>query len=444
MLGLPALGPRPAGTAVESAGELTLKPVLVSHSDGGGGAARACYRIHRALLRANIGSRLLVRRKLSDDWTVQSAANGFGEVLNRVRESAGARIGRLQRASDSTFHSHNLLPSAWARSLNAGDADVVNLHWVGADTLSIADIGRIRKPVVVTLHDMWAFCGGEHYAPDDASARWREGYHSRNRRAGGGLDLDHWTWSRKRRHWRPMNLVCPSRWLAECAHVSALMRGWPARVVPYPLDASMFRPMEKREARHALNLDERGKVVLFGAIGGSRDARKGCDLLLAALDRLAPNVAGLTAAIVGESEPRRPPSSSVPLRWLGHVNDDAALALIYAAADVMAVPSRQEGLGQSATEAQACGVPVVAFNTGGLRDVVEHGVTGYLAEALSVESLAHGIGWVLADEERRASLGAAARARAVRLWAPDVIAAEYITVYQDAIARASEGDADIA
>jgi len=118
---------------------------------------------------------------------------------------------------------------------------------------------------------------------------------------------------------------------------------------------------------------------------------------------------------------------------MGHLHDDTTLALLYSAADVTVVPSRQDNLPQSGTEAQTCGCPVVAFNVTGLPDVVEHGTTGYLAEVYSSEDLAKGIAWVLEDAERHAQLGAQARERAVLLWSPDVVVPQYLEVYQAAI-----------
>ena len=99
--------------------------------------------------------------------------------------------------------------------INSSDADVVNLHWVQAEMLSIADISRIAKPLVWTLHDMWAFSGAEHCAWDN---RWRDGYRRNNRpKHERGFDLNRWAWQRKRKYWRrPMQIVCPSQWLADC------------------------------------------------------------------------------------------------------------------------------------------------------------------------------------------------------------------------------------
>jgi glycosyltransferase involved in cell wall biosynthesis len=85
----------------------------------------------------------------------------------------------------------------------------------------------------------------------------------------------------------------------------------------------------------------------------------------------------------------------LPLRFAGRLHDDLSLALAYAAADVVVVPSRLDNLPQSATEALACGTPVVAFRQGGLEDVVEHRVSGWLAQPFNPHHLALGIAWCL-------------------------------------------------
>lgn len=205
-------------------------------------------------------------------------------------------------------------------------------------------------------------------------------------------------------------------------------------MIPNPLDTRQFQPWPKDLARDILNLPPSVPLVLFGAIGGSKDPRKGWDLLQPALVFVLNQLPCVQGAIFGQSEPANPPQIGLPLHWLGHFHDDATLALAYSAADVMVVPSRQETFGQTASEAQSCGCPVVAFDCTGLPDVVEHGVTGYLARPYELEDLAKGIRWVLEDPERHARLSAAARERAVRLWSPEVVVPQYLRVYESAIA----------
>jgi len=87
----------------------------------------------------------------------------------------------------------------------------------------------------------------------------------------------------------------------------------------------------------------------------------------------------------------------IPIHYTVHRHDDLSLRALYSAADAMVIPSRQDNLPNTGVEAHACATPVMAFNTGGLPDIVEHQRTGYLAKAFDTEDLAHGIAWVLAQ-----------------------------------------------
>ncbi len=414
-----------------------MKVTLLNYCDIRGGAARAVYRLHRALLSSDISSQLRVRSKASDDWTVENPEGSLAKMANFLRPRLGLFAQSLQITENTNFHSINWLPSCWSRSINRSSAEVINLHWVAGETLSIEDIGRIHKPQVWTAHDMWHFCGAEHYTRDDATARWRTGYKKENRPPFyRGLDLDRWVWQRKSRSWRrPVPIVAPSHWLANCFRDSAMFQDWPISVIPNVLDTRLYQPLDRDFCRQVFGLPLDKKIILFGASGARSDRRKGYDLLLEGLTRLAERIdpSEVQCVIFGESQPGDAMELPFETRWMGHVNDDATLVLLYNAADVMIVPSRQEAFGQTASEALACGCPVVAFATTGLLDVVEHKETGYLASAYELDELAEGIYWVLEDSGRRMKLGIAARERAVRLWSPQVVIPQYIQVYKQAI-----------
>lgn len=375
-----------------------------------------------------------VNRNQSTQSSIQGP-KGRRAAVPLARSLFGALLPVLQRTSNPVLHSPSCLPCRLDRELNASDADLLHLHWVQGEMLSIEAIGRLRKPLVWTLHDCWAFSGSEHYPNGLEDLRYEQGYHHHNRPpCHHGLDLDRWCWQRKRRHWRrPFQLVCPSRWLAGCVQRSALLGHWPVRVIPYPLPTHIYRPWPKEMARQLFGLPAEGPLLLFGALGGSRDPRKGWDLLEAALLQLAPTLPGLQAVVFGQSQPPDPPRVGLPIHYVGTLHDDQSLALLYSATDVMVVPSRMDNLPQTAIEAQSCGVPVVAFNTSGLPDAVEHQRTGYLAEPFDPADLAHGIGWVLENSEGRERLGRQARARAIQLWSPQRIANLYAALYEEVL-----------
>jgi len=415
-----------------------ISAIQVSYSDGNGGAARAAFRLHQALRRERVASQMLVQQNQHDDPFIHGSKGKLRRGLNLLRASFGGMPTLLQKTSNSAIHSCAWLPSRRGCQINQMDIDIVNLHWISWDMLSVAEIGRIKKPLVWTLHDMWAFCGAEHYAPDVSDARWRIGYTKKNRDINTqGIDLNRWVWNRKRKKWKqPVQIVAPSHWLANCVKNSALMHDWPVEVIANPLDVDVFKPIDRHFACEVLNFSPDSKYILFGAIGGNRDPRKGFGFLQEALLQLSETWSGpLSCIICGQSKPLNVPDIGFPIYWMGQIYDDCTLALLYNISDVVVVPSRQENLPQMATEAHACGVPVVAFNTTGLPDIVSHEETGYLAQPFDTADLSHGIKWILEDENRRSQLGKQARKKAVENWAYPVIAAQYQALYKSVLLK---------
>ena len=407
-----------------------MKVFQLNHSDINGGAARAAYRIHHALRCSGIDSRMVVNVAASDDWTVYGPTNNIGKAYHCIRPQLTKPLCSLLRTDNPIIHSPALLPSRWPAFINSSDADVVNLHWVQGEMLSIADISRIAKPLVWTLHDMWAFSGAEHCAWDN---RWRDGYRRNNRpKHERGFDLNRWAWQRKRKYWRrPMQIVCPSQWLADCVKSSALMGNWPVSVVPNPIDTDLWQPIEQPLARKLLGLPQDCPLLLFGAFGGGSSYHKGFDLLLSALAKLSsePNLKNLQLVVFGQHTPQLPPQLDFPLHYTGHLHDDLTLRTVYSAVDAFVIPSRQDNLPNTGLEAHACATPVVAFNIGGLSDIVDDRLTGALAEPFETSSLASEIRWVLESPQRRSALGSAARKRAERLWNPNRVARMYEQLY---------------
>ncbi len=184
------------------------------------------------------------------------------------------------------------------------------------------------------------------------------------------------------------------------------------RVVPSGVDvAAMTAPPEARATlrREWEVADDDVLVAVIGVL----EKRKGHDVLLSAAMLPATKNRRVRYVFVGEGATREVLTEAVgrlalPVRFAGFRNDVAACL---AAADVVAMPSRQEGLGVAALEAMAAGRPVVASRVGGLREAVEPNVTGLLVPPDDPAALATAIGSLAADPARRAQFGAAGRAR---------------------------------
>ena len=339
-------------------------------------------------------------------------------------------------------HSFGRVSAGICSELNQSSADVLNLHWI-PKLLSIEDVGQLKKPIVWTLHDMWPFCGGEHYAPDEEGARFRQGYLVTNRPVTErGPDLNRQAWLAKQAAWESLRFafVCPSHWMANCVRQSAMFCNAPVttHVVPNPLDTDqLWRPIDKQFARRQLGLDPNRRYVVAGSAGGM-SKNKGEDLLPELMRHLHTQFGKEVDLIIfGRYSAASHEHWGCNVHWMGPVHDDAVMATIYSAADVMIVPSRQDNLPNTAVEAMACGTPVAAFNLGGLPDIVDHARTGWLAKPEDLVDLSKGLAWLLSEPQRLNEMSAVARESAVRKFNPKEVAQQYVAVYAEAIANQS-------
>ncbi len=314
-------------------------PLHLSRIDLSGGAAIAAYRLHGGLRRIGIDSNMLVLHKTSSDPAVQELT-GRGAYLMRRRESDINRLpARIYRHRDlSAMWSTNWFP--YTRQWGRIQADLIHLHWIGMNFLPIAAWKHLNHPVVWTLHDSWAFTGGCHIPHD---CRHYEGQCGRCPILGSTRerDLSHWTWVAKTRAIPRMNpvIVTPSTWLASCARSSSLLANAEIHTIPYGLDLDMFQPCETAEARVALDLPPDRPLIAFGALSALKDRNKGIDLLTEALEQLQADADFL---IFGSD--RVPDGLTRKGHAVGTLKDDRRIAQVYAAADVMVVPSRSENL----------------------------------------------------------------------------------------------------
>lgn len=412
-----------------------MKISIVSTSDIYGGAARAAFRLHNAFKYFDINSEMIVKNKLSDYSSIKNDARNMNRIKDMFLQQASKFIQNKQYSLNPILHSGNWFGSNLFEQANESDSDIINIHWVNGEGLSIKQIADISKPKVMTLHDMWAFCGGEHYCEDNNLARFRCGYTKNNAiYLKKGFDLDRKIWERKLKYWtQKFPIVTPSNWLSKCASESLVFSGWDIRTIPNVLDVNVYKPFDKILSRELLGLPVDKKLIGFGAMGGGRDPRKGADLLFNAIKVLSDSDESkyFECVIFGQSKPEGEASVSIPLNYLGHLNDDVALMLFYNAIDVMVVPSRLEAFGQTASEAQSCGTPVVAFNSTGLVDIIEHKTSGYLADAFDCADLADGILWCTSNEARQVELSINSRKRALSNWSVESIFPKYRDLFND-------------
>lgn len=410
-----------------------MRILHISTSDIRGGAARGSYWLHRALCEAGIDSMMLVGRKYGDDERVLSFSGVTAPVRERLRDALDQAPLRGYRKTDESFWTVGWVPRRLTPSVASLRPDLVHLHWFGGGFLPISALTNLSVPLVWTLRDMWAFTGGCHYTAGCTGYRTSCG-RCPQLRSIRDRDLSRTIWQQKHDTWAGLNLwlVPISTWLAECATQSRLFAETPSRVIPNGVDTRRFRPIPTAEARAAWGLSPDRRYILFGAVDALHDRRKGFSQLAEAALILAESCWTTRAELLvfGDLAPETAPSLGLTTRFLGPIDDDERLAQLYAAADVMVVPSLQEAFGKTLIEAMACGTPVVAFANGGPVDIVTHGEDGYLARPFEPTDLARGIEWSLESPSRTEELGRRARRRVEQDFDMRVVVDRYHDLYR--------------
>lgn len=412
-----------------------MKILHVNTHDSQGGAARAAYRLHQALLAESIDSKMLVQKKTSDDHTVIAPTSKFEKGINLFRPTLdNLPLQQYKHRSQSLFSPAWLPFSKIPKKIAQINPDIVHLHWIAGAMMSVKDLARIDKPIVWSLHDMWAFTGGEHIDEGQQHYLDRCG-NSKVLNSKKDKDLSRKGWKRKQQvyaHIENMTIVGLSDWMHQSAKNSSLLKDKRHVQLPNPINTLFFAPLSKVEARRLFNLPIDKKIVLFGAMNATSDPNKGFNYLFKALKKI--ELENIELVIFGSSQSTTPLSFKQPVHYLGHLYDDVSLRVLYNAADVMIVPSLQENLSNAIMESLACGTPVVAFDIGGNSDMIEHINNGYLAQPFDTDDLAKGMEWVL-DAPNYQKLCDNAREKVLTHFDSQIVARQYITLYKEILAQ---------
>lgn len=404
----------------------------VSNSDTFGGAAIASCRIHNALLLKGIQSRILVMRRRRPDADIYTPYPA-SELINKLRSKIAAGILSLSPNSNPGYRSLSLLPSLLVSHINNSTADVVHLHWVQSETLSLFDISRITKPLVWSLHDTWPLAGTLHQPsslyPDEIIYGLKP---SRILRSGSFLDLDYRLWKLKQHLFSHKTgiLLCPSQWVYYLASTSPIFASWEKRTVPHPLDLSIFKPSSRDRSRLACGLPLNKNIVLFVAAHGTSDPLKGWQQYLSSLHPLVQHGDSILVLTIGGTQPQSCFDSDT-IQFINHtyVSSEERMADYYRSADLLVVASSNESFGLISAESLACGTPVVTFSTGGSDDIVEHNKDGLVVESGNYHELASSTLFLLSCPEVRCNMSDYAVMKAQQLWEQTLVADKLIDVY---------------
>lgn len=409
----------------------------------GGGAGRAAYRIHQGVRNLGVDSQMLLKAGQSNDPNIITLdefvpKNSFykafdwswNKVKNQIQHFHWNRYPERENVFMSDLRGVNL-----HGALRKLDYGILHLHWINNRYVSLKDLPK-EKPIVWTLHDSWPFCGICHYFFECKEYQWECGccpfLHSDDSK-----DLSYKVWKKKARIYQDLDLhiVTPSRWLADCAQQSSLLRRYPVTVIPNCLDVNVYRPLTEKEISprwlELMRIKSTKKLVLFGAVNATKDKVKGFSHLMSALSTLDAQgrTSDIELVVFGANKSELKIDLNIPIHYIGYVGNTQEMVSLYNLADVTAVPSLSENLSCTIMESLSCGTPVVAFNIGGNGEMIEQQENGYLAMECDDDSLAEGILWCL-ENNKENCLGKKGRKKVLIEYTNEIVCCKYKELFE--------------
>lgn len=378
--------------------------VLIVNTYDKGGAANSCKRLHYGLLFEGVASKLLLKYK-QNNWSQsfcfikpQKALSIFEKVENKVKRI----LKELKLYSDI-----DVFKKEYQNFLNQRDrnlemfsfpnsdfdithseiykeADLINLHWVANFLDYESFFIKNTKPVVWTLHDMNPFSGGEHYEEEFLGID-DFGYPITRNLTEEELKIANANILVKLEALSKVNnltIVSPSKWLADEARKREVFKDRPIYCIPNGINSEIYKPRDKNYSREILNIPKDKKVILFVADSISNN-RKGFIFLKKAFEQMEDSNMVL-CAIGGKNGELQ---SIGNINELGTIYDERLMSIAYSAADVFVIPSLMDNLPNTVLESLMCGTPVIGFPVGGITDMIQDGINGFITKEISVDSL---------------------------------------------------------
>ena len=355
-------------------------------------------RLHKEFIKAGIDSSVIsLKLDFPDSKTIKRA--GKKATFISWLDSKIKNYSDRNNIKKFGLFSYPILGTNVSKIPEVKNADIIYLHWVLGGFLNLANIeklAKLGKPIVFYMHDMWYITGGCHqsftcekYKSHCFDCQVFPNHKKKDRSYKG--------FEKKRKLYQKYNnlyFISPSKWLFDCAKQSALTKNKPIFHIPNILDRTLFKSFDKKTAKQILNINTNEIIICFGAVSVS-SPYKGWAYLQKALEML-PKDRNISILIFGNDN-NKEFAEAIPFKtkFMGILRDDYSTNLVYNAADIFVAPSLAENLPYTIYESLSCGTPVVAFDVGGIADMIDHERNGYLAKYRNAEDIADGIMYCL-------------------------------------------------
>ena len=293
-------------------------------------------------------------------------------------------------------------------------ADIIHIHWLNQGFIKLSSISKIKKPVVWTLRDMWAFTGGSHYTMD----------FEKYEKSKLSTIIKNF---KKKIYKKSFYFIAISDWLKNKALQNDVLREFNVDRIYNNIDLKKFNNINKKQGKDFLNINTDKKIILYGA-NNPQSKRKGWDIFVESLKKLDKSKYYLL--IFGNFWSHKTLDKiGFEYKSLGFIDDIKILNSVYSCADLFVASSIQDGWPKTFAEAMYCKTPVVCFSNTSIAEIVNHKINGYVVQNFDSNQLKDGIEW-LSREIDNNNLNVESVKNRIEEFGSDKIAKKYIKLYE--------------
>lgn len=363
-----------------------MKILHLTFSDHFGGANIAAYRLHKCL-ESKIFSKLLVYNKKKKEKNIIKF-NDKRIISIKIKNYLVKFLDLLFK--NNLRNSYNIFNSGIVDYINKSDSDIVHMHWVNNELISIEEISRISKPIVWTFHDMWPMCGTEHYTE---KKRYIQGYSIKNKYFLG-CDFEKYIWNKKKKYFNiKMFIVTPSLWLKKKILKSFIFKNKQIYLIRNPINTKLWKPYSK-----VIKKNDNIKL-LFCAANFISESRKGFYNLINNLNILSKNY-NFELYTIGDKIPSNLNSNFI-INELRYTDSEKKLVSYYNKCDVLLLPSISDNFPNVGIEALATGIPIISLRNNGINEVIKNNKNGFLLSSFSKKNLKLAFDWVKKNRSKK-------------------------------------------
>ncbi len=275
-------------------------------------------------------------------------------------------------------------------NLDEQNADLIHINWIGQESISLNDLINTKKPILWTIHDLWPITSTEHFLDDEKSKKYSYKNIKNN-------FLKKIIFDKKKKLFLKKNLflVSNSKWIENFARKSDLTKHINISTIYNPIDHKLWFRKRRSISLKNLNLEKNKTYILYGAFGGLKNYRKGGDLLIESLKYLQSQKSNVEFIVLGSDTNFTKMIHNFKFNFRKFTSNSQKQISYHSVASLTVIPSRGESIPQFSVETILCKNPVVAYNIGGLNEVIYHKKNGYLAKSFDTEDFAKGIKFCL-------------------------------------------------